>query len=146
MQNVLSQLGEIVERGVYSVPYSLEAPMSLVDLDDVAQAAATVLCEPGHVGSIYELAGPQVLTPREIAAAIGNRLGRNVRAEQTSIENWKRKAEGSGLGRYKVETLSKMFEYYDHYGLWGNSRVLSSLIGSPPVTFQEFVERTVRPA
>lgn len=146
MQNVLSQLGEIVEREVYSVPYSLEAPMSLVDLGDVAQAAATVLCDPGHLGSIYELAGPEILTPREMAATIGNRLGRDVRAEQISIESWKRQAEVSGLSRYQVETLSKMFDYYDHYGLCGNSRVLHNLVGSRPVTFQEFVERSVKPA
>lgn len=144
MQNVLSQLEEIVERGVYSVPYSLEAPMSLVDLDDVAQAAATVLCEPGHVGGIYELAGPEVLTPRDIAAAIGNRLGRDVRAEQISIESWRRQAEASELGRYRVETLAKMFDYYDRYGLWANSRVLRNLIGRSPTTFQKFVERTLR--
>ncbi|MGD0688951.1 MAG: NmrA family NAD(P)-binding protein [Candidatus Bathyarchaeia archaeon] len=144
MQNVLSQLEEMVERGIYSVPYSPEAPMSLVDLDDVAQAAATVLCEPGHVGSIYELAGPEVLTPREIAAAIGNRLGRDVRAEQTSIENWRRQAEGSGLGRYRIETLAKMFHYYDRYGLWANSRILRNLIGRSPTTFHEFIERTLR--
>jgi uncharacterized protein YbjT (DUF2867 family) len=143
MQNVLTQLGEIVERGVYSVPYSLEAPMSLVDLDDVAQAAATVLCDPSHVGSIYELAGPEVLTPREMAAAIGKRLGRGVHAEQISIENWRRKTEASKLGRYKIETLARMFDYYDRYGLWGNSRVLRNLIGRSPTTFQEFVDRTL---
>jgi NAD(P)H dehydrogenase (quinone) len=144
MQNVLSQLEEIVERGVYFVPYSLEAPMSLVDLDDVAQAAATVLCDPGHVGGIYELAGPEVLTPREMAADIGNRLGRDVRAEEISIENWRRQAEASKLGGYRVETLAKMFDYYDRYGLWANSRVLRNLIGRSPKTFQEFVERTLR--
>jgi nucleoside-diphosphate-sugar epimerase len=139
-------LEEMVERGIYSVPYSPEAPMSLVDLDDVAQAAATVLCEPGHVGSIYELAGPEVLTPREIAAAIGTRLGRDVRAEQISIQSWRQKAEASGLGRYRVETLAKMFDYYDHYGLWANSRVLRHLIGRSPTPFQVFVERTIRGA
>jgi len=144
MQNVLPQFEEIVEHGVYSVPYSLEAPMSLVDLDDVAQAATTVLCEPGHVGGIYELAGPEVLTPREMAAAIGNRLGIDVHAEQISIESWKRQGQTSGLGRYQVETLAKMFAYYDRYGLWANSNVLRNLIGRSPTTFQEFLERTLR--
>jgi nucleoside-diphosphate-sugar epimerase len=134
MQNVLSQLAEIVERGVYSVPCSLEAPMSLVDLADVAQAAATLLCDPGHVGDIYELAAPEVLTPRETAAAIGNRLGRDVRVEQILIESCGRQAEAK-LGRYKIETLAKMFDYYDRYGLRANSRVLRNLIGRSPTAF-----------
>ena len=144
MQNVLSEWREIVDRGVYHVPYSIEAPMSLVDLDNVAEAAATVLCDAGHVGSTYELAGPEVLTPRNVAATIGNRLGRDVRAEQMPIEDWKRRAESSGLGRYQIETLVKMFDYYDRYGLWGNPRALRSLIGRAPATFQEFVDRTLQ--
>ena len=38
----------------------------------------------------------------------------------------------------------KMFDYYDRYGLWGNPRVLRSLIGRAPATFQEFADRTLR--
>jgi NAD(P)H dehydrogenase (quinone) len=144
MQSVLAEWQAIVERGVYAVPYSLNAPMSLVDLEDVGQAAATVLTEPGHVGGIYELAGPEVLTPNQVAEIIGHRLGGNVHAEQTSIDSWRQRAEASGLGAYQVDTLVKMFNYYDHYGLWGNSRILEELIGRPATRFQDFLERTIR--
>lgn len=144
MQNVLPEWGNMMEQGVYSVPYSIEAPMSLVDLEDVADAAATVLCEHGHVGGIYELSGPEILTPREIATIIGNHLARDMRAEQMPIETWKHRAEASGLGSYQVETLVKMFDYYDHYGLWGNPQVLHGLLGRSPTRFEEFVEHTIR--
>lgn len=144
MQNVLAEWQAIVEHGVYAVPYSVKAPMNLVDLEDVARAAATVLSEPGHVGSVYELAGPEVLLPSQIAEILGNQLGKDVRAEKMSIEAWMRHTETSGLGRYQIETLAKMFDYYDRYGLWGNSRVLEQLIGRPPTNFREFVGRTIR--
>lgn len=144
MQNILSEWGNMLERGVYSVPYSIEAPMSLVDLDDVADAAATVLCEQGHRGATYELSGPEVQTPCEMAAIIGNHLRRDVRAEQVPKEEWKHRAEASGLGSYQVETLLKMFDYYDRYGLWGNPQVLRGLLRRSPTRFEEFVERTVR--
>lgn len=144
MQNVLSEWQAIVERGVYAVPYSVEAPLSLVDLEDVAQAAAVVLSESGHVGGIYELTGPDVLTPNQIAAVLSNQLGRNVRAEKMPFETWKRRAEASGFGSYQIEALGKMFNYYDRCGLWGSSSVLEGLLGRSPTPFEEFVDRITR--
>jgi len=144
MQNVLAGWDAIVARGVYSVPYSTQAPLSLVDLEDVAEAAAEVLTAPGHTGTIYELAGPEVLTPSAIADALSKGLQRPVHAEQMTIEAWVRSAEESGMGTYPTDTLVKMFRYYDRYGLWGNARVLSDLLGRAPTRFEAFVERTVR--
>ena len=144
MQNVLVEWETILKHGVYTVPYSVEAPFSPVDLEDVVRAAAIVLTDLGHVGGTYELAGPEVLTSIQIAAVLGGRLGREVRAEKMLIETWKRRAETSGMGQYQIGTLGKMFEYYDRHGLWGSPRVLRDLIGRPPTRFQEFVERTLR--
>ena len=144
MQNILGEWQAITEHGVYAVPYSVEAPMSLVDLEDVARAAATVLCEPDYSGGTYEIAGPVVLSPREMASIVGGRLGRDVRAEQISTEAWKQRAMVSGLSRYQVEALIRMFNYYNKNGLIGNSHVLRSLIGSSPTTFEAFIERTAR--
>lgn len=146
MQNVLEEWKAIQEHGVYAVPYSSEAPMSLVDLHDVGQAAATVLTQTNHVGGIYELAGPEVLTPRQIAEMLGKVLRRDVQAEKITIQSWRTRAEASGLGHYQIDTLVKMFEYYDRFGLWGNSRALEELSGRRPTRFRDFVERTVNEA
>ena len=43
MQNTLGDWQRITEEGVHRMAFSLEAPMSLVDLDDVGEAAATVI-------------------------------------------------------------------------------------------------------
>jgi len=144
MQNVLGGWQAIVERGVYSVPYSVDTRMSMVDLEDVAQAAALVLTEPGHLGATYELAGPEVLTQTQVAEILSKHLKRPLRAEQVTIEAWTRQAQASGMGKYQIETLAKMFAYYDRCGFWGNPRVLSQLIGRPPMKFEAFVERTMR--
>lgn len=144
MQNVLAGWQSIAERGVYAVTYSLQSRMSMVDLGDVAEAAAVVMTEPGHVGSTYELAGPETLTQTQIAEILAAQLKRPVRAEQIAIEAWARQAQAMGMGTYQIETLVKMFRYYNRHGLWGNPRVLAYLIGRPPTTFQTFVERTIR--
>jgi NAD(P)H dehydrogenase (quinone) len=144
MQNVLGGWQAIVERGLYEVPYSVEARMSMVDLEDVAEAAAIVLTEPGHVGAAYELAGPEVLTQRRVAEILSRHLKRPVRAEQVAIEAWTRQAQASGMGNYQIETLVKMFLYYDRYGFWGNPNALSHLLGRTPSKFETFVERVKR--
>jgi uncharacterized protein YbjT (DUF2867 family) len=142
MQNVLAHWDQIVEQGVYSVPYAVETRLGMVDLEDVAEAAAAVLTEPGHAGAVYELAGTEVLSQAEVATILGQQLERPVRAEAVSLETWERRARESGLGDYQVETLVKMFRYYECYGFWGNPRVLSWLLGCPPTTFAAFVERS----
>jgi len=144
MQNVLAGWPAIVEPGVYAVPYSIKTRMSMVDLEDVAQAAAVVLTEPGHLGATYELAGPDALTHTQVAEILSKHLRRLVRAEQITIETWTRQAQASGMGAYQIETLVKMFRYYDRHGFWGNPRALSYLIGREPAKFETFVERTMR--
>jgi NAD(P)H dehydrogenase (quinone) len=144
MQNVLGGWKRIVERGVYTVPYTVEARMSMVDLDDVAQAAAVVLTEPGHLGATYELAGPEVLTQTQIAEILSKHLKRPVRAEQITIEAWTLQARASGMGEYQIETLVKMFHYYDRNGFWGSPHTLSQLLRRTPTKFDTFVERTIR--
>jgi len=104
MQNVLGGWQAIVEHGVYAVPYSVETRMSMVDLEDIAEATAVVLTEPGHLGATYELAGPEVLTQSQIAEILSKHLERPVRAEQVEIEQWTRQAQASGMGQYQIET------------------------------------------
>jgi len=142
MQNVLAHWDQVMEQGVYPVPYAVETRLGMVDLEDVAEAAAVVLTEPGHAGAICELAGAEVLSQVEVAVILSQQLGRPVRAEAVPLETWERRARESGLGDYQVETLVKMFRYYERHGFWGNPRILGWLLGRPPTTFAAFVERS----
>jgi uncharacterized protein YbjT (DUF2867 family) len=143
MQNVLAQWDSIATRGIYPVPYGVDSRLGMVDLEDVAEAASIVLCEGGHRGAIYELAGPEALTQREAAEVFGRVLGREVRAEVVPLDEWEERARRSGMGEYAVETLLKMFRYYDRYGLWGNPKALTGLLGREPVRFEDFLRRQI---
>jgi len=138
MQNVLAQWNSIVQEGVYPVPYRVETRLGMVDLNDVAEAAAIVMTEGGHAGATYELAGAEALSQIEVAAVLADCLGRPVRAERVEIEAWEQRARASGLGSYQIETLVKMFRYYEQHDFWGNPRVLGWLLGRPPTTFAGF--------
>ena len=108
---------------------------------DVAEVAAKVLTEPDHMGAIYELAGPDVLTQVEVADRLSQVLDRPVRAEQIELNAWVEGARAADLSDYAVETLVKMFRYYESFGFWGNPNVLGWLLQRPPTTFRTFLER-----
>jgi uncharacterized protein YbjT (DUF2867 family) len=143
MQNVLANWSTIVNEGVYRVPYSAETRLCMVDLEDVAQAVALILTEPGHNAAVYELAGKNTLSQIEVAAIIGEKLNKSIKVEQISLDEWRQSALQNGLGRYQVETLIKMFDYYDQHGFYGNSNVLAGLLRRPPTTFAEFLDRFI---
>jgi uncharacterized protein YbjT (DUF2867 family) len=50
-----------------------------VDADDIADAAVTVLTQQGHIGQLYELTGPRLLSFAEAVAEIGKAAGRDIR-------------------------------------------------------------------
>jgi NAD(P)H dehydrogenase (quinone) len=144
MQNILAQWAPLLERGVYTVPYPVETQLSLVDLEDAAEASANILTELGHTRAIYELAGTRALSQVEVAELLSLQLNRPVRAERQPIEDWQRKARAAWMGDYQIETLTRMFEYYEKFGLWGNPNSLSWLLRRTPTSFPEFVGRTMR--
>jgi NAD(P)H dehydrogenase (quinone) len=146
MQNILAGWRSIVEDGVYRVPYPVETRISLVDLRDVAQAAALVLTEPGHGGATYALVGTAPLTQIEVADALSVALGRPVRAVAEPIEAWEARARAAGMGDYQRDTLAAMFRSYAASGLAGNSNVLGWLLGRRPGRLGEFVADAVREA
>jgi NAD(P)H dehydrogenase (quinone) len=148
MQNVLAGLDRITREGRYAVPYAPHTRLGMVDLDDVAAAAAIVMGGPAHAGAAhsgatYELAGGEVLTQIEIAAILTRVLGRPVAIEQVPTDAWAAGARRSGLGAYQIETLLAMFRYYEQNGLWGSPNVLTWLLGRPPGTFETVARRTL---
>jgi NAD(P)H dehydrogenase (quinone) len=143
MQNLLQSWPAIVKDGVYRVPYSVEARISLVDLDDVAEIAARVLTEKGHEGATYELVGTAPLSQIEVAEILAQVLGRPVRAEAETVEAWSTRAKG--LSDYARDTLIRMFRYYDRHGLAGTPKALRQLLGREPRSLAAFAARALRP-
>ena len=141
MQNILTQWDRILENGTYTLPYKAETRLSLVDLDDIAQAAALILTEPEHQGATYELVGTPAMSQIEISEVLSEQLNRPVEVKNVPLGEWEQAARASGLGDYQVLTLIKMFCYYDQYGLMGNTNVLSHLLHRQPTSFMDFIKR-----
>jgi uncharacterized protein YbjT (DUF2867 family) len=143
MQNVLSSWKSIVEQGIYAIPYSTTSRISMVDLDDIADAAANILLENKHNNAIYELAGPEALSQDDVATILTNVIGIDVKAKTIDRKIWAENARKDVLSETQIDLLIKMFEYYEKFGLVGNSNVLELLIGRHAGTFTDFVKRQI---
>jgi uncharacterized protein YbjT (DUF2867 family) len=132
MQNILAAWPGIAADGIFRVPYPIGTRLSLIDLAEVAAAAAVVLTTAGHANATYELVGTPPLSQTEVADAIGAVLGRSVRAEAETVEAWQGRARAAGMSSYECDTLAAMFRYYAAHGLVGNPNTLRWLLGRPP--------------
>jgi len=141
MQNLRAGWTAIVNEGVLRVPYPAESRISLVDLDDVAEAAAIVLADDTHVGATYELVGTPPLSQTAVAEVIGKTIGRPVLVESETPDDWATRARASGMDEHRRETLVRMFRYYASHGLVGNPNTLRWLLGRAPTSLPAFVRR-----
>lgn len=143
MQNVLAGWNAIQEEGVYRVPYALSTRLGMVDLNDVAEAAATILASQAHTYGTYELCGPQVLDQTQIAQKISQQIGQTIIAERISHATWSHGARQAGLGELQIEWLIKMFDYYEEFGFWGSSVTLANLLDRTPNSFELFLQQNI---
>lgn len=141
MQNLKGYWDDVVGQGIYRIPYPVATRLSLVDLEDVAQAAATVLTQDGHAGATYELCGPRALSQVDVARTLGQVIGREVEAQEMQLEAWLARPQSQALGDHARRTLVAMFGYYASYGLAGNPNILSWLLGRPPTDLADVLRR-----
>jgi uncharacterized protein YbjT (DUF2867 family) len=141
-QNLTAGLAAALDAGRLQVPYRVDAPFTLVDLDDVAEVAATVLTEPGHEAASYELCGPDAVSVADVAAQASRLTGRELVAERTDPDSWLA-GPGASLERYARHALHAMFVAYDAGGLLGGRRVLPWLLGRPSTPTSVVVERAL---
>ncbi len=143
MQNVLPYW-DAVKQGEYRAPYSVNSIFSPVDLEDVAEVACQVLMRPGHASAIYQLAGPERLSSKQMVEKISTVLGKSVSAHTQPLDEWISEANKRGMDGYAIMALSKMFSFYDQYGFATSGLILQDLLGHPSTTFSQFLNRLIK--
>jgi uncharacterized protein YbjT (DUF2867 family) len=98
--------------GVLSGEVALPAgdtPEPFVDADDIADVAIAALTEEGHVGELYELTGPRLLTFAEAVAEISQAAGREIRYVPVSVEEFTAAAAEQGVPSEIIDLLRYLF-------------------------------------
>jgi uncharacterized protein YbjT (DUF2867 family) len=121
--------------GAVRWPYGA-AETAPVDDRDVAAVAARALQEDGHAGGDYLLTGPESLSQAEQVSIIGDVLGRRIKFEELSPDEFRTETEGS-WPRPAVDML---------LAAWGATlgrpalvtSTVSGILGSAPRSFRQW--------
>jgi uncharacterized protein YbjT (DUF2867 family) len=121
--------------GVVRWPYGA-AETAPVDDRDVAAVAARTLLDDAHAGGDYVLTGPASLSQAEQVHTLGEVLGRPIRFEEVSADEFRSATEGS-WPRPAVDML---------LAAWGATMgrpafvtsTVSDILGSPARTFRRW--------
>ena len=115
----------------------------LIDLEDVADAAAVVLSEPGrHAGQVYELTGPRTLSYAEAVELISRAIGRPVAYRQVPAAEHTAGLVMRGLSADVAHHITELYGLIGR-GLFADTTDgIATLLGRAPRPFEEYVVRT----
>jgi uncharacterized protein YbjT (DUF2867 family) len=79
---------EPVRAGEVAFPAGEDLAEPFIDADDIADVAVAALTQDGHVGQLYEVTGPRLLTWADAVAEIARATGRPIRYLPVSLEEY----------------------------------------------------------
>jgi uncharacterized protein YbjT (DUF2867 family) len=112
------------------------------DADDIADVAAAALTEDGHVGEIYEVTGPRLLTLAEAVATIGETTGRDIAYTCISLEDF---AAGLAAEDVPQEVIDFLGYLYGSVLDGRNAEVadaVEQVLGRPARDFTDYARAT----
>jgi uncharacterized protein YbjT (DUF2867 family) len=133
-----SFLLEALNAGVVALPIG-EVKEPFIDADDIADAAVAALTEDGHVGQLYEMTGPRLLTFAEAIGEVGRASGRDIRYVQITPQEFDAMLVEQQLPAEFVGLLNDLFTQV----LDGRNSYLTDgverALGRKPADFSDYV-------
>jgi uncharacterized protein YbjT (DUF2867 family) len=134
---------ELTERGVYPVPAGNQG-LAVVDVRDIAEAAAISLTEEGHNGKTYDLVSSEMLRGPEAAATWSNLLGRKIAyAGHTDFDRFEAQVREKGSPSWLAYDIRVMYQGFVERGFSNTedqAARFAALLGHEPRTYSSFAE------
>jgi len=147
-ENLRALAAPTLGQGLLRLPWGSEnTVIPLIAAEDVARIAAGLLSSPSvPANGEYRLVGA-VVTLRDIVRTFERVLGRAVRYEPISDEDWRRGALGAGLNPHAVEHLSRLWQFFresdDRSGEYASAAAATEqLAGRTSKTLEEFLRES----
>lgn len=109
---------------------------------DYAEAAAAVLTGAGHENSVYELSG-RLLTQEEIAAALGEVIGKEVAVQQVDDATYAEIMKGVGVPDFLIPLVVDIQKSIRENTLAVESNDFEKLLGRPATPINEALKQIV---
>ncbi|MEA2057415.1 MAG: NAD(P)H-binding protein [Actinomycetota bacterium] len=111
-----------------------------VDADDIADVAVAALTEDGHVGELYELTGPRLLSFAEAIDEIANATGRDIQYAPVTVDQFASAMAAQNVPGEAIAIFSFLFsEILDGRNAHLTDGVQRAL-GREPRDFRDFVK------
>ena len=140
MSNTLIWAASIRAQGAVFAPYA-NGRVAVIDPDDIAAVATTVLTSPGHTGRTYELSGPEALSPADQVEVLADVVGRPIRyvevdpavARQAIMDHGVASDMADAIMALRATSLGEFTAII--------RPTVEEITGRPATTFREWVER-----
>ena len=106
-QNFDENFADSVRNGVVAMPAG-DTAEPFVDADDIADVVVAALLDDRHVGQLYELTGPRLLTIADAARELGDAMGRPVRYVPVTAEEFGAELGAHGMPEQAATHLAEL--------------------------------------
>ncbi len=138
MQNVLALAPAIKKTDGFGSSAG-KGRMGMIDVRDVAAVTAEIAASPiSHIGKIYKLTGPALITYSDVAATLSKVLGRPISYQELSFEEDKNAMIHAGLPKEVAEMNAQFFGMVADGDASWLSEDVPLLLGRPARSFEEF--------
>jgi uncharacterized protein YbjT (DUF2867 family) len=146
-ENLGSQVRQsLPAQGAVRLPWGKETTvLPLVAAEDVARVAVGLLTSPSlPANAAYPVIG-SVISLKDIIATFGRVMGKSVRYEETTDDEWRNDAIARGYNAHALAHLSALWKALRAAGLdpdrarFAVTDTIEKLGGARPKTFEEFV-------
>jgi uncharacterized protein YbjT (DUF2867 family) len=114
------------------------AALPVIHPDDIAEVVALALSSPDHAGKVYELTGPEALTPADQVAILGEVTGR--RFEYVNVEDSSavKAMLDAGMPKPMAEAMIHLVQALRGLGRVPPGDAVPALLGRPARTFRQW--------
>jgi len=123
--------------GVISLPAG-DAPLSFVDVRDIAAVTIKALTEPGHGGRAYDLTGPEALNHTEVAAILSETTGKCFVYENVSSESYCERLLDGGASEHYADLLIKLYASLRGRSVSEVHDDIEHVLSRPATNFRQF--------
>jgi uncharacterized protein YbjT (DUF2867 family) len=132
---------DLVLEGEVAVPAGhIEEPF--VDAEDVADVAVAALTDERHIGELYELTGPRLLSFAEAVQEIADATGREIRYAPVPLDAF---ASELAAGSYPHDVVELLTYLFDEVLDGRNAHLTDGVeraLGRTPRDFREYARKT----
>jgi uncharacterized protein YbjT (DUF2867 family) len=141
LQNILAFYAPLIRaQGAFYAGME-SAKVSFLDVDDIAAVAASALHGGEHDGKTYELNGPEAFTYTQVAEKIAKHSGVPARYVDIPVEAQRKAMLDQGMPDWQITALLDLQAYYTGGQGGATDGLLARLLGRPPVTLDQFLEK-----